>query len=79
MFIFGIVYNGLRGALLYKTHKLYMQHETTGLPLTYVIEHDPPWNIAYKCAKRLFWVNVGVAVWHLVLLLSEPVVLTPIR
>jgi hypothetical protein len=79
LFVFGIVYNGLRGALLYKTHVLFLAHQISGLPLTYVLEQDRPWFIAYRVAKVAFWANVLVVLWHVWLTLSTAVVLDPVN
>lgn len=74
-FIFGIFYNLLRASLLYKTHTLYLQHQVTGLPLEYVLEHDRYWYGCYRLARYTFWLNLVVVSWHIYLALGERVVL----
>ena len=66
IFCYSLLYNALRGVLLWKTKQLELLQESTGLPPVFQLE-GAPWGTALKAATYGFYVNIilaSVHTWH---------------
>jgi hypothetical protein len=70
-FLLLLIYNVFRGTLVFKASTLKLASETSGVPVDYV--PSGYWWIAYQGARALVWVNLALALWHLIDLFMIPV------
>jgi len=61
--VFGVIYNLLRAALLWKTKKLELAEEASGLPVDFDLDVSK-WGIALTMADYGFFINLLVALVH---------------
>lgn len=73
LFAFGIAYNGVRLALLYKTKSLELLEVSTGLPVHFVMSRR--WWALYGLSHWGFYANVVIVAAHAVLHLQRTIVL----
>lgn len=68
-FIFSLIYNMVRGVLLWKTKTLEIQQEASGLPAVFSLTGG--WGFWYRAAKFGFYMNLGVVALHTVHFLRQ--------
>lgn len=82
IFLFSLLYNFLRGALLYKTKTLEMEQQVSGLPVIFSLEHRSwlgiKWKWLYKAVNFGFYLNVALVLLHSYHFLSKKVPLEQI-
>ena len=69
VFILFLLYNAARATLLWKTTKLKMQQDITGLPVEFSLQNNDLWQDVYKFTVRGFWYAVGLAIVNSILFL----------
>ncbi len=81
-FLFSLLYNLLRGALLYKAKTLELHETSSGLPSQFSLWNSQvvkfrswsiSWLVAFNLAKWGFWLNLAVVAWHTAHFLSKRV------
>ena len=63
LFLLTLLYNVLRGVLLWKTKALELEEQCSGLPAKFSLRVRP-WGSLYKAAQIGFWVNIIVIALH---------------
>lgn len=64
LFLFLLLYNLLRAALLFKTKLVEYEEEITGLASRFTFDRYPRWKWFYYSMKVLFWVQLGLLLRH---------------
>jgi uncharacterized protein YjbI with pentapeptide repeats len=70
VFLLFLFYNAARAALLWKTTKLKMQQDITGLPVEFSLQSNSRWQDVYKFTVQGFWWAVVLAIVNTILFLT---------
>ncbi len=62
IFCISLIYNAVRGILLWKTKQLELYQETTGFRPRFRLEHR--WGYLFWVAKVGYWINLGLVIFH---------------